>query len=262
MATENTGKNAAGGYGPIVKKPTGGAYPAQGYNYSYGTRTPYNPSTYTRLPGVGRIPAPAAPGGGGSSRTSGGSRSGGGGGGGYGGYNDGPSAYELWRIEEEKRKAAELAWRKAVLTNELTAARDQARGLLPQYGAQYQADIGNIFNQNQARNSDYSQQLQAIQGQLGAGTRGTQDMLARDMQGQGAGAGDVQAMNVAANQSIAGTDLLSLLAQQYNTRLAQVMSQRQADAQSMGSAIQASSQGQLENSYASLLAQIGMIGLQ
>lgn len=262
MATENTGKNRLGGYGPVPKKPAGGAYPAQGYNYSYGTRTPYDPSTYTRAPGVGRLPRGGAPSGG-TSRGGGGRRGGGGGGGyGGGGYNDGPSAYDLWRIEQEEKRRRELEERKAQLTAGLNSARDQAMALLPQYGAQYQADIGNIFNNNAALTGGYNQQLQAIQNQLGAGARGTQQMLARDLGNQGAGAGDLQAMNVAAQQSIGGTDLLSMLAQQYNTRLAQVMAQRQADAQSMGSAIQASSQGQLQNSYANLLAQIGMIGLQ
>lgn len=161
----------------------------------------------------------------------------------------------------EAKRQAELDKRKADLTKQLQGARGQALPLLGGYYNQYNKDIGGIFNQNRAQTGAYSNQLRQLQGQMNAGTAGTQQMLQRDLQGQGAGAPDLQALLAQATANRQGTDFLSLLAQQYNTRLAQTMAQRAADAKSMGAAVNASSKGQLENSYANLLAQIGMIGL-
>jgi len=238
----------------------GGAYPAQGYNYSYGTRTPFQPETYTRLPGIGPIPTGPPPGGGSSGRSGGSSRGGGGGGGYGGGY--GPSAYDAWRIAEEQRKQAELEMRKAALTQQLTGARDQARPMLDQYNNQYQSDISNIFSQNQGLTQGYSNQLAQLMQQMQAGTQGTQAMLQRDLGNQGAGGPEMQAMNAMAATNMQGQQFRQQNADAYNQRLAQMMAAAQADAQTQGAGIRASSQGQLENSYASLLAQIGMIGLQ
>lgn len=251
-----------GGGGRRTKRPTRSSssrgsnrYGAQGYNYTWGTRDLTDPSTYTRA-GGSRLPSGGGGFPGGGSRGGGGGRRGGGGGGGGGG----PSAYEKFLIEEEKRKQRELAMRKAALTQQLGRARGQALPLLRQYSSQYNKDIGSIFGQNRALNSGYTNQLRAVQNQMNRGTRAQAQGLQTDLQGQGAGS-EIAAMQQAAQMNIGGTDLLSMLGQQYNTRLAQVMAQRQADARAMGAATKASSMGQLENSYANLLAQIGMIGL-
>lgn len=92
-------------------------------------------------------------------------------------------------------------------------------------------------------------------------TNDQQGMLRRDLVGQGANS-ELGAMNAAAGQNTAGYNYLNLLGQQYNTSLAQAMANAQADARNMGSAIKASSLGNLQNSYANQLAQIGLIGLQ
>lgn len=185
-------------------------------------------------------------------------------GGGGGGGGGGASAYDQFRIAEEKRRQAELDRRKKELTAGLQGARNQAIPLLKQYGAQYNKDIGNIFAQNRGLNAGYANQLKAIQGQMNQGTQGTQAMLQRDLGAQGLepGGADMRALQGAAQQGIGGTNFLSQLGQQYSTRLAQAMAAAQADAGSMGSAIKASSLGNLENSYANALAQIGLIGLQ
>lgn len=190
-------------------------------------------------------------GGGGSSRR------GGGGGGGYGG----PSAYEKWQIAQEEKRQKELERRKAELTAGLQGARRQAIPLLNRYASEYGGSINKTFAENRGLNAGYADQLKAIQNQMNQGMQGQQQMLQRDLQGQGANS-EVAAMQAAAQQGMAGTDFLSMLGQQYNTRLAQAMAAAQADAGSMGSAIKASSLGNLENSYANLLAQIGMMGLQ
>lgn len=235
---------------PQTKDPRSkGNYGAQGYNYSYGTRTPFQPETYTRFPGVGALPAmgggpPMGPGGG-SSR--GGSRSGGGGGGGF--------------VDYGAQRRAELERQKAALIAQLTGARDAALPALDQYRNQYNTDIGNIFAQNQALQGGYSQQLAAIAQQMNQGMGNTQASLQRDMMGQGANGPEMQAMLAAANQNMAGTNFLQQNADAYNTRLAQVMAQAQQSAQGMGATIDASSRGQLQNAYLSLLAQIGMMGL-
>lgn len=184
----------------------------------------------------------------------GGGRSRGGGGG--GGYDP----YAAQRAEEARRRA-ELERRKAELTTGLQGARQQAIPLLNKYGAEYGASINKTFAENRGLNAGYNNQLQAIANQMNQGMQGQQQMLQRDLMGQGANS-EVAGMNAAAQQGMAGTNFLSQLGQQYNTRLAQAMAAAQADAGAMGSAIKASSLGNLENSYANLLAQIGMIGLQ
>lgn len=185
----------------------------------------------------------------------------GGGGGSGGGGGGGQSAYDRFLIEQEKERQRRLDQQKMQLTAGLQGARRQALPLLNKYNQQYNKDIASTFAQNRGLNRGYGQQLGAIRNQMNTQTRGTQNMLQQDLQGQGAGAPDLQAMMAASQQNMAGANFMDLLGQQYNTRLAQVMAQRQADARSMGAAIGASSKGNLENSYANLLAQIGMIGL-
>lgn len=191
--------------------------------------------------------------GGGGGGFGGGGSGGGGGGGGY--------DYGAWQRQMEEERQRKLEQQKYALSLQAIQARDQAMPQLQQYRQQYDKDIGGIYAQNRGLNAGYNQQLQSIQGQMNRGTTGTRDMLTRDLQAQG-GASDIGAIRSAASADVAGNDFLSLLGQQYNTRLAQVMAQRQADAQSMGATIDASSKGNLQNTYAQLLAQIGLIGLQ
>lgn len=185
----------------------------------------------------------------------GGSRGGGGGGGG------GASAYEKWQIAQEEKRQRELDRRKLEFTQGLQNARKQAMPLLNNYYNQYNKDIGGVFAQNRGLNAGYNQQLQSIANQINGGGAATQRMLSTDLMGQGAGGPELQALRAAGLQDTQGTNFLNLLGQQYNARLAQAMASAQADAQGMGAAIKANSLGQLENSYANALAQIGMIGL-
>lgn len=193
--------------------------------------------------------------------TGGGGGSGGGGGGG-GGFSSGPSAYEKWQIEQEKRRQAELDRRKLELTQGLQGARRQAIPLLNQYATQYGKDINTTFGNSRKLDAGYGKQLSALAGQMNTQMTGQQNMLRNDLRAQGGGAGDLRAMEAAAQQGMAGNNFLNLNSQMLNQRLAQAMAASQADATNMGSAIKASSLGNLENSYAQLLAQIGMIGLQ
>lgn len=196
----------------------------------------------------------------------GGGRSGGGGGGygGGGGGGGGPSAYEKFLIEEEKRKQRELAQRKAALTKQLQGARGKAIPLLGQYNKQYGADIGKTFADNRALNAGYSKQMSDIGSQMRNQYSGVGAGLQRDLQGQGAGSQgspELAAILAAVGQGNAGTSFLQNSGNMYNTQLAQAMGGAQRDAGSMGAAIKASSLGNLENAYASLLGQIGLIGL-
>lgn len=191
----------------------------------------------------------------------GGGRSGGGGGGGYGGGGGGPSAYDKFLIEEEKRKQRELEQRKAALTKQLQGARAQSLPLLRQYHSQFGNQLNQVFGQNRALNQGYSNQLSRIAQQLQQQLGGQQQSLQQDLMGQGANSPDIQALLAAATQANAGTNFLNQNAQQYNTRLAQAMAMAEADARAMGGATLQSARGNLENSYANLLGQIGLIGL-
>ena len=204
-------------------------------------------------------------GGGGGWGGGGGSRGGGGGGGyggGGGGGSSGPSAWEKFQIEEEKRKQRELAARKKALTRSLQGARKQAIPLLQRYFKQYGKDISGIYKQNQGLNKGYANQLSGVQKQMTGGMNTQQAALSRDVAAQGGGGADLQAILAAATQANAGTNWLAQAGQMYNTQLAQAMAMSQADAKSMGAGVRASSLGNLENSYANLLGQIGLIGLQ
>jgi hypothetical protein len=201
-------------------------------------------------------------------QSSGGYRSGGGGGGGGygggGGGGGGPSAYEKFLIEEEKRKQRELAQRKAALTKQLQGARGKAIPLLGNYYKQYGKDIGQVFKDNRALNAGYSKQLSDVGAQMRNQYSGVGAGLQRDLQGQGMGSQgspELAAILAAVNQGNAGTSFLQNAGGMYNTQLAQAMGGAQRDASSMGAAIKASSLGNLENAYASLLGQIGLIGL-
>lgn len=191
----------------------------------------------------------------------GGGRSGGGGGGGYGGGGGGPSAYDKFLIEEEKRKQRELEARKKALTGQLQGARARALPLLRQYHSQFGNQLNQVFGQNRALNQGYSNQLAQIAQQLQQQMGGQQQSLQQDLMGQGAGSPDIQALLAAATQANQGTNFLNQNAQMYNTRLAQAMAMAEADARAMGGATLAASRGNLENSYANLLGQIGLIGL-
>jgi hypothetical protein len=194
-------------------------------------------------------------------------RSGGGGGGGGGSYGGGggggggPSAYDKFLIAEEKRKQAELAQRKAALTKQLGGARARAIPLIRQYHSQFGNQLNQVFGQNRALNKGYSNQLSQIAQQLQSAMGGQQASLQQDLQGQGANSPDLQALLQTAQTANQGTNFLNQNSQMYNTRLAQAMAMAEADARSMGGGVLASSLGGLENSYANLLGQIGLIGL-
>ena len=223
-----------------------------------GTSLSYNRFNQAYLNQLGQMLYGGMPMGGSMGGFGGGGRGGGGGGRGGGGGG----SYDAFRIAEEQRRQQELEQRKAALTQQLTGAREQALPMLDQYQNQYNSNIGNIFSQNQALTGGYSNQLAALMQQMNAGTQNTQAMLQRDLGNQGANGPEMQAMNSMAQMNMAGHQQRSQNADAYNLRLAQMMAQAQADAQAMGATIGASSRGNLENSYANLLAQIGLIGLQ
>lgn len=199
--------------------------------------------------GMGMMPM----GGAGGGRSGGGGRGGGGGGGG---------GFDAFRIQQEQERQRRLEEQKAALTQQLQGAYGAAKPQLDQYNQQYTNNINDIYNQNQAQTGTYQQQLTQIAQQIMAAQAARQGALQGDMQGQGAVGPEMQAMQQAGQQNQAGTQFLQNNAQQYQLRLAQMMAAQRGDQLGMGAAIDASSRGNLENSYANLLAQIGMIGLQ
>lgn len=225
---------------------------AQSYDNNRGANQAYLAQLRSMLEGSMMGPGPGGPGGGGY-----------GSGGGGGGYNSGPSAYELWQIQQEKERLARLEAQKTALTGQLQGARASALPQLDRYNADYQNAIRQNFIQNRHLNHQYDSELRSSRDQMNRSTRGTRDYLARDLGGQGVAANDpeMRAMMQGAQVDMAGAGFLSQLGQQYNDRLQQAMNGARTDALNMGAAVNASSRGNLENNYASLLAQIGLIGL-
>jgi hypothetical protein len=182
-------------------------------------------------------------------------------GGGGGGYGGGGGSYDAYRIAQEEERRRQLEAQKAALTQQLTGARDAAIPQLDAYAQQYAWNVNDIYSQNQAQVGGYQQQLAALAAQINAATQQRQQSLQGDMQGQGAVGPEMMAMQQAAQGNQQGNDFLANNAQQYQLRLAQMMAAQRGDQLGMGSAIDASSRGQLQNSYANALAQIAMMGL-
>lgn len=189
-----------------------------------------------------------------SSGGGGGSRRGGGG---YGYGGGGGFNYQNWQKEQEAKLAAQRKFLQAALGNSKAAAGKAIGG----YNAQYGKDIAGIYAQNRKADAGYTSQITALQRQLQQQAQQRQAALAADFAGQGAGGPELATMRQAAGMNSDSAGYLGNIAQQYNQRLAAVMSQREADARAMGAGIKASAGNQLENSYLQAMHQIGMLGL-
>lgn len=183
----------------------------------------------------------------------------GGGGGGYGG--GGPSAYDQWRIAEEKRRREELERQKKALELGLAGQKKAAGAGIA--SAQHAAlrSLTRTYNENRAATRDVTGQLQ----RLGAGqVRGARDELAglrRDLGAQGGGGADMRALAAAANANITGTQFLQSNADSFNRRLAAVQGGARADAYGTADLIRQGGMGELENNYLQALMQIRTLGL-
>ncbi len=239
--------------GGLSKGPSGA-----GGGYTKQMRSPAAEAAY--------LSAFGGAGGGGGSFPGGGSSGGGGGrsgygGGGYGGYGGGGS-YNDWQQRMEEERLARIAAQQQVLYQQVGESGTAARNNINQYRQNYDQQIAGIYSNRDQLNQGYLQQLQAIQGQLGAQSQARTASLQADLAGQPGGPGNEMAqLNQMGGMQQDQTNFLSLLAQQYNARLAQVMAQRQADQQGMGAAINQAANSNLDASYAQAMAKIGMMGL-
>lgn len=169
--------------------------------------------------------------------------SGGGGGGGRGGFGGGGGGGYV----------DHLAGLRKTLEDSLNSQRDAARGALPQYLSQFNAQVGQIGADNQAQTGQYSAQIQALMQQLQRQAQGATDAIGGDLQAQGAGLGGFKAQ---ADQALLGIGNIGVAQDAYNQRLAQMMAQAQADRLATGATVNQAASGQLDNAYLQALIQI------
>ncbi len=191
-------------------------------------------------------------GGGGGYRYSGG----GGGGGGYG-----PSAYDQWRIAEEKRRREELEKQKRVLELGLAGSKKAAVPRIKQYGVDATSRVNKAYAQNAQQTKAYNTQLAQLGGNMRSGAANELAMLNRDIGAQGGGGADMRALQAAAQQNVQGQNFLQNNAQAFNNRLAQVQSGARADSLSTAGTVTSAGLADLENNYLQALMQIRMMGL-
>lgn len=197
----------------------------------------------------------AALGGGGGPMMGGRSYVGGGGGGG------GPSAYDSWRMAEEKRRREELERQKKMFEMALAGQKRAAVPRIKQYGKEARQRVMNTYAQNAQQTGEYSKQLQALGSQMTGGAMQELAGLQRDIGAQGGGASDMRALQAAAQQNVAGQQFLTNNADSFNRRLAQVQSGARADALSTANTVEGAGLADLENSYLQALMQIRLLGL-
>lgn len=192
----------------------------------------------------------------------------GGGGGGYsysggggGGGGGGPSAYDSWRIAEEKRRREELERQKRALELGLAGQKKAAVPRLKQYGKEARQRVMNVYAQNAQQTGEYSKQLRQLGDNMRGGAMIELAGLNRDMASQGGGGADMRALQAAANQNVTGMDFLQNNADSFNRRLAQVQSGARADSLSTANNVEMAGLGDLENNYLQALMQIRLLGL-
>lgn len=197
--------------------------------------------------------------GGGMPQQGGGGRAyvGGGGGGGYGG----PSAYDQWRIAEEKRRREELEKQKKILELGLAGQKQAAVPRIQQYGREARQRVMNAYGQNAQQTREYTNQLRSLGSQMTGGAMQELAGLQRDIGAQGGGGADMRALQAAAQQNVTGQQFLTNNADAYNRRLAQVQSGARADALSTANTVQDAGLADLESAYMQALMQIRLLGL-
>lgn len=182
----------------------------------------------------------------------------GGGGGGGGGHGRGFDFGAAARAAEEKRKAAMRAAIQqqygGAINNLTNLNRETTHGL----GVEYNAALSRfnpIYAQNRALTGDYSRQLNALAQHASQGVLDQGGALARDIRGQGGayGLGALQGRISGDVHDILGANSA---ANQYNTRLAQVMGVNQADNRALLNAILQGAQSTRQNTYAQQLNQL------
>lgn len=179
-----------------------------------------------------------------------GNRWGSGGGGGGGGYDP----YAAQRAAEERQRAAMRAQYQAAI-GQLGGQNNASYRALGDYYNQARGRANPIFAQNRALTGDYNKQLQALTRNASQGVLSQGDMLARDLQGQGAGLGDLR--------GVIGSDVTDILgagaaSQGFNNRLGQVMGRSEADNSAMLSAILQGAQSTRQTTYDQELAKLRM----
>lgn len=178
--------------------------------------------------------------------------SGGGGGGGGGGGDP----YAAQRAAEERRRAAMRAAIEKQFGGAIAGLNTSNLGAaqgLNNYYHQAGARLNPIYNQNQKLTQGYGRQLADVARNSTKGVISEGDMLARDLQGQGAGLGDLRQF-IGSNVE----DMLGARAagDQYNTRLAQVMGTSKADNFALLSDILHGAQSTRTNNYTQQLNQL------
>lgn len=179
-----------------------------------------------------------------------------GGGGSRGGGGGGYDPYAAARAAEEARRAAMRAAIEQQYGSAIGSLQDVNHQSMMGLGGWYneaQGRMNPIYDQNQALTGQYQNQLQELARNASRGVLDQGDLLARDLQAQGAGIGGLQ-------NNISG-DVRDILGagsaqSQYNTRLAQVMGTQRTDNAALLSAILQSAQSTRENTYTQQLARL------
>lgn len=181
--------------------------------------------------------------------------------GGGGGGGGGPSAYDAWRIAEEKRRREELERQKKVLELGLAGQKKAAVPRIQQYGREARQRVMNAYGQNAQQTRQISGQLKTLGNNMVGGAMQELAGLQRDVGAQGGGGADMRALQAAAQQNVTGQRFLQNNADSYNQRLAQVMSGGRADALSTANTVEGAGLADLENAYLNALMQIRLLGL-
>lgn len=174
-----------------------------------------------------------------------------GGGGGRGGGGD---PYAAQRAAEERQRAAMRAQYNAAI-GQLGTQNTQSRAALGDFYNQARGRTNPIFAQNRALTGDYNKQLQQMTQNASRGVLDQGNMLARDLQGQGFGLGNMR--------EVIGDDVTDILgagsaSQGFNNRLGQVMGRSEADNNALMSSVLQGAQSSRQNAYDQELAKLRM----